>query len=302
MDLRILRFFIRIAALSDLLGGLLLYALGVGIARYLGNPIDWALVSLGQVWVTTLQLGAHFLTAHFTLPGKPRDPTRIPIPGEGEKPHEGIRRDLILWAGFASFAAAISLSLILLQYKGVNGGILIVMGLIFVGVILYAVPPFQWVNSGYGELVHAIILVNLIPALGFMFQEGELHRLVTMSTFPLTMLYLAMMLAIQFQDYHKSQRTNRGTLLVRLGWERGMVFHNLLILGSFFLMGAALFFGLPSSVALPGFFVFPLGLFQIWMMSRIAAGAKPNWRVLNLTAVLTFGLTTYLIAFSFWIR
>jgi len=302
MDLRIIRFFIRIAGLSDLLGGVLLYALGVGIAHYLGNPIDWALVSLGQVWVTTLQLATHLLTAHFTFPGKPRDPTRIPIPGEGEKPQDGIRRDLILWAGFASLAAAISLALILFQYKGVNGGILIVMGLIFGGVILYAVPPFQWVNTGYGELVHSIILVNLIPALGFMFQEGELHRLVTMSTFPLTMLYLAMMLAIQLQDYYKNLRTKRVTLLTRLGWERGIVFHNVLILSSFLLMGAALFFGLPSSVGLPVFFVFPLGLFQIWMMSRIAAGAKPNWRVLNLTAVLTFGLTTYLVTFSFWIR
>ena len=81
-----------------------------------------------------------------------------------------------------------------------------------------------------------------------------------------------------------------------------MYFHNLLILASFLVIGAAMIFGLPSAVALPAFFVFPLGLFQIWYMTRIARGSKPIWRALNLVAILTFGLTAYLIAFSFWIR
>ena len=78
--------------------------------------------------------------------------------------------------------------------------------------------------------------------------------------------------------------------------------HNLLILGGFLLFGVSMLFGLPIQVSFPVFFVFPLGLFQIWYMTRIASGVKPNWRVLYPTAILTYGLSTYLLALSFWIR
>jgi 1,4-dihydroxy-2-naphthoate octaprenyltransferase len=302
MDIHITRFIVRISRPTTLLSGFLVYALGLGIARYLGTPLNWAIASLGQAWVTMFQLGFHFLTAYFLLPTKPRDPTRSPIPTDDEEPHDGLRRDLILWAAFAAFAAVTSLTLIIMQTNVNSGAVLIVMGLIFLSAFLYAVPPFQWAISGYGELIQSIMMANFFPALAFLLQQDELHRLVTMSTFPLTLLYLALQIAVQLPNFLQDLSKGRQTLLIRLGWERGMIFHNILILGGFLLIGVALFFGLPAAIALPTFFVLPLGLFQIWYMTRILAGAKPNWRALNFTAILIFGLTTYLLAFSFWTR
>jgi 1,4-dihydroxy-2-naphthoate octaprenyltransferase len=90
--------------------------------------------------------------------------------------------------------------------------------------------------------------------------------------------------------------------MVRLGWERGMMLHNILILVGYLLIGLAMLFGFPTSVALPALLALPLGLFQIWYMSRIGAGSKPNWQVLGWLAVLVFGVTTYLLTFSFWTR
>jgi 1,4-dihydroxy-2-naphthoate octaprenyltransferase len=179
---------------------------------------------------------------------------------------------------------------------------LAVMGVAFILAILYAVPPFRMATAGYGDLIQAITMANLIPALGFILQTGELHQLVIISTFPLTTLYLAMSLALQLPHYLTDLRQERNTILVRLGWERGMLFHNVLILGSFLVVGIAMVFDLPARIALPAFLVFPLGLFQIWYMTRIAAGIKPNWTVLRWTGILTFGLFAYLVAFSFWIR
>jgi 1,4-dihydroxy-2-naphthoate octaprenyltransferase len=303
MDHRVSYFLMRITRPMNLLAGVLLYALGVGIARYLGNPIDWGLVFIGQAWVVTFQLGAHFLAACFLLPTRPGDPNCIPVPKEeSQESPQGIRRDLILWASAAAFTTTAFLTLILIRFNSVNGAILFLMGMMFVGGVLYSVPPFQLATSGYGEFILSFILANLVPALGFILQHGVLHRLVAMSTFPLTMLFLAMLLANQLPEYHLDVHRHWQNLLVRLGWERGMIFHNLLILGAFLLIGIAMFFGLPAPVGLPVFFVLPLGLFQIWYITRIAAGVKPNWRVLNLTALLTFGLTAYLFAFTFWTR
>jgi hypothetical protein len=38
------------------------------------------------------------------------------------------------------------------------------------------------------------------------------------------------------------------------------------------------------------------------MMVRIGEGAKPNWNLLGLTALSTFGLTSYILTYAFWIH
>jgi hypothetical protein len=47
-------------------------------------------------------------------------------------------------------------------------------------------------------------------------------------------------------------------------------------------------------------FVLPIGLYQIWIMNRIADGARPNWNLLLLVALSTFSLTAYILTFAFW--
>ena len=302
MDSRLIRLFVRISRPTYLLSGVLVYALGAGIARYLGHPLDWDIYTLGQFWVVALQLGAHYLAAYFLSPVDPKNPERLPLSGKSDKPGDGLRRDVILWAAFASLAAAASITLMLIRSGSINGAVLLVMGIAALGACLYSIPPLRLSTSGYGELVISIVMANLIPALAFLLQAGELHRLVAMSTFPLTMLHLAMLLAFQLPPYFEDVKCQRQTLMVRLGWKRGMNLHNLLILGAFTLIGLAMLFGLPSTVSLPVFFVLPLGLFQIWYMTRIAAGAKPNWKALNLIAALLFALTAYLFTLEYWIH
>jgi 1,4-dihydroxy-2-naphthoate octaprenyltransferase len=111
-----------------------------------------------------------------------------------------------------------------------------------------------------------------------------------------------MMLAFELPDYANDLKYEKLTLMVRIGWERGIAVHNILILVAFLLIGLAMLFGFPLIIALPALFSLPLGLFQIWYVNRIADGAKPNWNILVLLAVLVFGVTAYLLAFSFWTR
>ncbi len=301
MQPSLLRFILRAAQPLYLGSGFLAYALGLGIAYYLGTPLNWLIASLGASWVLVFQLGMHFLAAYFHPPRLKdgSDQNRLPR-NANDLPVAGVRRDRFLWAAFAAFAAQTSLLLLLMRQVSSPGPALLVMGLSVLGAFLYAVPPYQWVNRGYGELVLAILIANIFPALAFLLQVGELHRLVAMSTFPLTLLFLALLLAFQLPDYLHDLRQGKHSLIIRLGWERGMVFHNVLILSAYLLIGVAIVFGMPLSVGLPSFFVLPLGLFQVWYMTRIAAGAKPHWRALTLTASLTFGLTTYLLAFAYW--
>ena len=303
MQINVLRSFIKLSRPFFLLGAVLVYALGVGIARYLGINIDWGIYLLGQAWVTTLQLATHYFNEYFDSPADAANPNRTLFSGgSGVLGEDGLPREIALWAGIASLTAATSFTIMLMRAVQLNPAPLLVMVLIFLGAFFYSIPPVRLVESGYGELTTSIVVASLVPALAFILQYGELHRLVAMSTFPLIALHMAMMLAFELPDYAVDLKFEKLTLMVRLGWERGMLLHNILILIGYLLIGLAMLFGFPTSVALPALLALPLGLFQIWYMTRIGAGGKPNWHLLGWLAILVFGVTTYLLTFSFWTR
>ena len=299
------RFFlvIRLSKPIFLLGGVLLYAMGVGIARYLGTTIRWDIYILGQTWVSLLQLGAHYLNEYFKTSEDADSSNRTTQSGSNEPiKTEKIERSTLLILSAACLACVASLTVLLIQNINLGSTEIFIMTLAFLGAFFYAAPPLKLATTGYGELTVSILTTILLPIFAYHLQTGELHRLLTMTTFPLTALLLSMMLSFELPGYANDLKTNKQTLMVRIGWKRGMFLHNLLILSAFLLYGVAMVFGLPLSIGLPVFLVLPLGVLQIWQMHRIAEGAKPNWRSLTLTAVVLFGAAAYLLTFSFWTR
>jgi 1,4-dihydroxy-2-naphthoate octaprenyltransferase len=300
---RQIRLFIQLSRPLFLLGGVLVYALGVGIARYLGAPIDWGLYFLGQVYVTTMQLSAQLLNEYFDSPADRNNPNRTPFSGGSGAVGEGkLSQEFVMWATLTALTILASLTVVMLNVAPISPLLVTIIGLSFLGSFFYSAPPIRLSNTGYGELTTSILVANLVPIFAFVLQFGGLHRLLVMSTFPLTVLHLAMMIVFEFPDYLNDIKNEKYNLLVRVGWERGMVLHNILILTTFFLLGLAAMYGLPLAIVLPAFIPLPLGLLQIWQMRRISGGGKPNWTTMAFTAVVLFGGVTYLLAFTFWTR
>jgi 1,4-dihydroxy-2-naphthoate octaprenyltransferase len=293
-----LRLLLRLVRPHFLLGAVLLYALGGGIAHYLGQTIDWGLYWTGQAWIILLQLSVHLLDEYFGTAAESENAGR---PTE-EPNDERLPRTRLMWGALACLAAVASLTVLMMRWPGLPVGVFLLLAPMFLGAFFYAVPPLRLVYSGYGELVMAIVIAGLVPALAFMLQAGELHRLLAMTSFPLVVLYLAMLINFELPGYATDLKYEKRTLLIRLGWQRGMILHNILVLVGFLLLALALLAGLALALGWPAFLPLPLGLFQIWQMNRIADGAKPNWSVLTLTAAATFGITAYLLAFAFWTR
>jgi 1,4-dihydroxy-2-naphthoate octaprenyltransferase len=301
--MRSIRLFFILSRPLFLVGGVLVYALGAGIARYLGTPIDWGLYVLGQIFVTTMQLSAHYLNEYFDSPADRDNPNRTPFSGGSGAVGEGkLSRETVMWASLTTLTILASLTVVLINVAPVSPLLISIVVLAFLGSFFYSVPPVRFAHSGYGELTTSILVANLVPIFAFVLQYQELHRLLVMSTFPLTSLHLAMMIVFEFPDYLNDIKHDKLTLLVRVGWQRGMVLHNILILSAFLLLGLAATFGFPLAIVLPAFIPLPLGLLQIWQMRRIGAGAKPNWTTMGLTAVVLFASVTYLLAFTFWTR
>jgi 1,4-dihydroxy-2-naphthoate octaprenyltransferase len=286
-----------------LVGGALAYALGAGIARYLGTPIDWGLYILGQLYVTAMQLSAQYLNEYFDSTADSENPNRTPFSGGSGAVGEGkLSRETVMWVSLTSLTILASLTVVLINVAPLSPLLVVIVVLAFLGSFFYSTPPVRMASSGYGELITSILVANLVPIFAFVLQYGELHRLVAMSTFPLTALHLPMMIVFEFPDYLNDIKHEKLTLLVRIGWQRGMVLHNVLILCAFLMLGLAASYGLPLAIVLPAFIPLPLGLLQIWQMRRISTGATPNWTTMGLTAVVLFGSVAYLLAFTFWTR
>lgn len=290
---------IRDAQPWALLAGAITYAIGCGIGKYLGHSIDWSAYWLGQALVTMLQVSAYLLKAYYDE----LDNARRGNPNRSHTPEEptAVSLSQVLLAGSLTVLSVGAVLTVLMVARGVlNATSLLILGVAFAVTFFYAVPPIRLVYSGYGELTEAILVTNLFPALAYLFQAGEMHRLILMLSLPLTAMYLAMKVAFALPVYSDNLKQSRDTMVTRMGWQRGMNAHNLLILISFVLLGVAALLGLPWVLTWPALLVLPIGIFQIWQMIQIANGAAPRWRSFLFLSAGIFGLMAYLVALALW--
>jgi len=273
----------------------LTYTLGAGIAHYLGQPVRAASFGLGLLAVLALLDAASLFAEYFRLP-------RMPMAqGETPRQHE-LFRVTLLQAAYAAFtlSAVAILTLLLTHSLNLSADILLVLAFLFL--VAYAVPPMRLSEAGYGELVLAVYLGTLLPALAFLLQYGQLHRLLSFTTFPLTLLALAYLLVCNFPTFATDQKLGRHTLLARLTWQRAIPIHHFLVLAAFLLFAAAPFLEYPWDLIWPVFLALPFAAIQMIWLQRIANGGRTLWNFLTALASATFGLTAYLLTLTFWIR
>ena len=296
---------LRIAQPILLIGGLLTYTLGLGIVHYLGFTIDWITAILGSTLVLFILTAKNFLSAFFTYP---EDLPSADLSKEikGEDPDfislKGLQRNLLLQIGLVVLGIGAAVTFVLMMRKAVGYAELLALGAALLLSLLAVVPPVRAERHGYGELIEAILICNLFPAIAFLLQNPTVHPFLGILTFPLTFIYLAMKVATSLEYYAFSTKFKTGSMLVQMGWQRAVSLHNLSILLAFLLLGGFVLLRLPWVVAWSIFLALPLGLLQIFLVQRIADGAKPRWWMVRLSAVSTFGVMAYLTTLTLWMH
>ncbi len=289
------RTFGKLARPVQLLLAALTYSLGAGIARYLGHPIHVAAFGLGLLAILSIQVAAYWLVEYFRLPFMPLEKDETP------RHREALRSGLFQSAtALLTVAGAIVVTLFLTRLLPLSAGVL--FGLIILFFVAYAVPPLRLSDAGYGELVLAVALGTLFPALSFLLQFRDFHRLLTFATFPLTLLALAYLLVNDFPTFATDLKYGRNTLLTRLTWQRAIPTHHFLVLLAFMFFATTPFLGFPWGLVWPVFLALPFAVIQVFWLQRIAMGGRALWNFTTTLAVATFGLAVYLLAFTFWIR
>jgi 1,4-dihydroxy-2-naphthoate octaprenyltransferase len=273
----------------------LAYILGAGIARYLGIPHEALAFWLGLAGLMLLQASMGWLAEAFR-------PLAEPLEDEDTRAERLAFRNTVLLVALAALSVVAVLALLLARAGALSPAALLFLALSLALALAYAVPPARLVNAGLGEFALAVHIAMLAPALGFVLQAGEYHRLVGIVSFPLTLLALACFLALDFPTYAADQKYDRRTLLRSMGWERAVPLHHGLALGAYLILAGAPLFGLAWGLVWPAFLTFPFALLQIYLLRNLALGAKPNWKLLTVNALAVFGLGVWLLTFAFWLR
>jgi 1,4-dihydroxy-2-naphthoate octaprenyltransferase len=279
----------------QLLLAALTYLLGASIPAYLGRPFSASAFWLGLAGILFSQLSMSLLAEVFRPHNEPL------LENETPQKKESLRTNLLYISyGLLTVNAVLAFLLYVNHHLVFESSFFLLSSLITV--ILYAIHPFRLIDRGFGELALAAHIAYIIPSIGFLLQAKENHRLLVIIIIPLTALALAYLLILNFTSFVSDQKYQRATLLRTLTWERAIPFHHGLITFAYVVFAVVPLFGFSFSLIWPAFLTLPFAILQIFHLHHISMGGKPNWIFLTTTALAVFGLTTYFITLTFWIR
>lgn len=285
--------FLKLARPLHLLLAALTYTLGASIPAYLGKAFQPLAFSLGLAGVLLAQLSMSLLAEVFRPHNEPL------VEDETPNQKETLRNNALYISIAALSSTAFIAYLLYINHVIVLPAFIFLLSS-FILIILYAIPPVRLLNRGFGELTLAAHIAYVIPSIGFLLQARDNHRLLAVIIIPLTALALAYFLVINFTTFPSDQKYERGTLLRRLTWEHAVPLHHSLIVFAYVIFAIAPLLGF--SILWPAFLTLPFALLQILLLRNISIGGKPNWTLLTATALSVFGLTTYFLTLTFWLR
>ncbi|HBF40419.1 MAG TPA: hypothetical protein DDW19_01150 [Anaerolineaceae bacterium] len=287
-----------------ILAVLLTTLLGLGIARQLAVPINISNAILGFVLVILLLESRAFLEAFYRHPTAPEN--RMAHNTKVDDPYlaavEQFQRPALLYISIVILGAGAFLTTVMAVQGQLSPSVYLLLGVGFLLCFFSSVPPVELSERGYAEVVESLLVTLLAPALTLALQMRELHLLVILLSLPLTFVYLALRIVKSLETYGRDSLLKRQVMLLRIGWQKGMNLHNFSLIGSYLLTGIFALLLLPWSLTWPYLLSLPFAVFQIFQVQQIANGARPNWRLLNLAAAATFGVTAYSITLTLWIR
>jgi 1,4-dihydroxy-2-naphthoate octaprenyltransferase len=272
----------------------LTYSFGASLADYLGEPSRPVTFWLGFVVTLLLQITLNILPEVYR-------PYNEPVLGDESLGDKLTLRNNALYISLATLASIAVLAYLLYNTNQLPLSAFYFLIASLVLLFLYAIPPFRLVNRGFGEIFLAVQMAYIYPSLAFTLQADTTHPFLAL-TIPLTFLAFAYFMVLDFQAFGQDQKYERLTMLTRLGWQRVVPLHHIFVLFAYIFFLAMPAFNLTINLLAPAFLTLPFALYQIYQLRNIALGAKPNWILLNVTALAVFGLTTYFLTLTFWIR
>ena len=255
-----------------LAGGVVMYGMGVMVARADGASTDLLHLVWGQVGVSAIQLMTHFVNEY-------HDATRDALVanrtlfsgGSGVIPAGRLTKRVAVRGAMACAFVGILVTLTVgwpLRHEFKAGVTMVYAAALLTG-YGYSAPPLRLMTRGLGELIAASTVALLTPLAGYGITAGRLDASVIWLGLPLLAASLAFMITVELPDYEADRSTGKRTWVVRLGRDRAGNVHNGLLILAYVLLALVATTGhLPDPVAALLWWTLPLAVWQtggVWL-------------------------------------
>ncbi len=284
--------FIKLTRPTFLLGGVLLYGLGVASAANAGSVIHALPAVLGQLMVTAIQLMAQYANEYFDLEGDRLNASGRTFfsGGSGILPSGQVKSTLALHSAYV--CALMGIALIVwaaVQSPQVAG----IAALALMGSWFYSAPPLALIRHGWGELSASLIVALFVPLTGALLQRPTLDAQLLFICVPLVLIHWAMLIAFELPDQVADAAVGKRTQTVRFGQPWTQVLHSALLIGALGSILVALS-TMPNHTRFLGLTIPVL----LWQIGAYLYAAKYHSRlaahILTTGAVASFAGTTLL--------
>ena len=242
-----------------LVGGILLYTLGLAVARAQGFPIDLGRALVGQIAVTAVHLMTHFANEYFDFEDDRAIRFPTPFSGGSRMLTEGLFPREVAWR-LSLAALMVALAALLYLYLALGMGP-VALAIYAAGIAVgwsYSAPPIRLVARGVGEMASATTVAFLVPAAAYALQTGRVDPPLVLAALPLVVFLLGMTITLNLPDYRADRRTGKHNLVVRLGPDRAALAYAAILGGAYLVALAEVPLGLPLEVFLLLLLTLPL--------------------------------------------
>ncbi len=270
------------------------------VVHFETGVFDWPLFLLTLFGAAFLHIGTNVANDYFDhLSGN--DPVNIryirPFTGGSRLIQQKLLTPkTVLNIAIAFYAAAIVIGVILTIIKG---PIIILFGLAgLVSGYFYTAPPIRFAHRGLGEIVVGLNFGFLI-GIGTYFVQTEMVSMASIvSSLPLTLLVMAIIIINEFQDSEADARAGKRTLVVRLGLRRSVPLFAVVSLAAFFPIVIGVRMGVFPSFALLGLVPLPISV-AATLRAQSYYDSPKKLAPANAGAIVSHALTGILLAGGF---
>lgn len=285
------------------LGCLVSYAAGFAITVYLGRPMQLDLAMQGLLIVllfglTGICLDDFFKTYRLSFRMVADQPNERKIQYETQARY----RTALLISSMVLMVSAVLLTMMLMTRKDVTTMLPALVFTFALFAITFKFPPFSTLLANQIELVEAVAVGLLAPAIGFFINYGEYHRLLGILILPLFLLYFAWVFSAGLDSYYQED-PEEGKALIRLvGLKRGLEFHHFLLITAYAGAALSLLVNTPWSLVWPQLLTIPLSAGKIMLLNQLPAGLKPQLKTIGRLSFWTFLIAGYFLVYTLFMN
>ncbi len=270
--------FIRLGRFLFLVGGFVMYGLGVAIAWYSGARLNWPVLAWGQLIVTATQLMVHYSNDYFDFAVDQANETPTRWSGGSRVLTEGrlashVARNAAIALGAAAFVATLMLGIVM--HPGPLAVPMLLLALFLCW--SYSAPPLRLHSQGLGELTSALAVTTLTPLIGFYLQTGYLSLLPALAILPLCSLQFNMLVSVEIPDADSDAASGKYNLVARYGRAAIAWLYNVVLLIAYVLLPVLVMAGLPPLVVAALSLGLPFAIWRAWRMWRGDWSRPAQW-------------------------